>query len=143
MENCKDCPYIEALGDRVTKIENKIDDMEEKLNIATTENEKTKVYFDKIVSKIDDLKELFCTKMFSFESRLEKVEKALEEKNKVYEEKNKELEEINNEAIKQNNTFLWRFYERNEKLTNGIIIVLSILAGLRLLGIDIVKLIMG
>ncbi len=117
-EICKDCPYIKALDDRVDRIETKIDDMDKTLNLTVTENEKTKVYYGKIIEKLDDLKILFNDKMLSFETRLAKLEKAFEEKNK--------------------NAFI-KFSESPWSL-KILIYVLGGLAGLRLMGFDISKL---
>ena len=143
-ENCKDCPYVEALDKRVEKIEIKIESMEDKLNIATTENEKTKVYFEKIIDKIDSLIERFDTKidslaqrfdnkMLSFETRLEKVEKALEEKSN---ESEKQKDDLTAETNK--NTFIKLFFNKYEKLVIAIIVTLSALAGLNLSGVNVV-----
>lgn len=117
-ENCKDCPYVDALDKRVGIIEFKVITMEEKINTATTENEKTKIYYEKIIEKIDNLQESFSLKMFSFENRLEKVEKALEDKK----------------------SGMWTKFSESPWSTKVLVYLLSTLAGLRLMGIDISKL---
>jgi len=116
-EKCKDCPYIHALDDRVDKLENTVVVVQRNLNIATTENEKTKIYYEKILDKIDDLKEIFSSKMYSFEERLGKVEKAVEEE--------------------KSNMFV-KFSESPWSL-KLLIYVLGGLAGLRLIGFDLSK----
>lgn len=135
-ENCKDCPYIESLDGRVGKIEDKISNMEEKLNIATMENEKTKVYFEKIIdkidglierfdSKIDSLTERFDNKMFSFEERLKNVEKAIDERAK--------------ENANKKGGYVELFFNKYEKLVIAIVLVLSALAGLNLSGVNLIE----
>mgnify|MGYP001065101247 CR=1 FL=1 len=135
-ENCKDCPYVEALDGRIGKIENKISNIEEKLNIATMENEKTKVYFEKIIDKIDGLIERFDSKldsltqrfddkMFSFKRRLERVEKVIDEKAK--------------ENPTKKGGYLELFFNKYEKLVIAIVLILSALAGLNLSGINLVE----
>ena len=117
-ENCKDCPYVEALDHRVGEMERKVDEISKTLNKVVTENEKTKIYYEKIIERIEDLKVLFNDKMFSFETRLEKLEKAFEEKNK--------------------NVFV-KFSESPWSL-KLLIYILTVLAGLRLIGFNVSKL---
>ena len=120
MENCKDCPYVKALDDRVDKLENNVCTIQKTLNVATTENEKTKIYYEKIIESINSLKEMFTNQMFSFENRLKKVEQAIVEK--AFEDKRENVFTKLNDAP-------WS--------TKILVYVLGSLAGLRLMGIDL------
>lgn len=114
-ENCKDCPYIKALDDKVKNIEGRLEKAETELIKQSIENAETKIYYEKIIDKIDDLKESVSLKMFSFETRLEKVEKAIEEKKMG----------------------MWAKFSESPWSLKLLVYLLGGLAGLRLMGFDI------
>lgn len=114
-ENCKDCPYIKALDDKVKNIEGRLEKAETELIKQSIENAETKIYYEKIIDKIDDLKESVSLKMFSFETRLEKVEKAIEERKMG----------------------MWAKFSESPWSLKLLVYLLGGLAGLRLMGFDI------
>ncbi len=114
-ENCKDCPYIKALDDKVKNIEGRLEKVETELIKQSIENAETKIYYEKIIDKIDDLKESVSLKMFSFETRLEKVEKAIEERKMG----------------------MWAKFSESPWSLKLLVYLLGGLAGLRLMGFDI------
>lgn len=114
-ENCKDCPYIKALDDKVKNIEGRLEKAETELIKQSIENAETKIYYEKIIDKIDDLNESVSLKMFSFETRLEKVEKAIEERKMG----------------------MWAKFSESPWSLKLLVYLLGGLAGLRLMGFDI------